>query len=106
MDLNDQWGYDELLYGEANGSVIENTYLLPKRHEVSVVEPARTGYTITTVGMNAGVDPDFGECFNSTSCDIDGTTPTAGTPVDVQGNGKLALLGSQQRHSLADQIIW
>ena len=106
MSLNDQDGYDVLVYGETNGSVIQNTYLLPNDTEVSVVEPARAGYTITTVGMNAGVFPEFGECFNSTSCDIDGTTPTPGTPVDVQGDGSKLFWGSNELYSLADQIIW
>jgi hypothetical protein len=106
MDLNDQWGYDELAYGETNGSVIENTYLSPGAPRVQVVEPARAGYSITTVGMNDGVGTDFGECFNGTSCDIDGTTPTGGTPVDVQGDGSTLFWGSNALYSMADQIIW
>jgi hypothetical protein len=106
MSLNDQFGYDELVYGETNGSVTQNTYLLPNDTEVSAVEPARAGYTITTVGMNDGVYAEFGECFNSTSCDIDGTTPTGGTPVDVQGDGGSIFWGSNGVYSLADQIIW
>jgi hypothetical protein len=106
MDLNDQWGYDELAYGEANGSVIENTYLLPTETTVQVVEPARAGYSITTVGMNDGLGVDFGECLNGTSCDIDGTTGTGGTPVDVQGDGSSLFWGSNGLYSLADQIIF
>ena len=107
MDLNDQWGYDELAYGESNGSVIENTYLAPGDTTVRVVRPARAGYTITTVGMNDGVGVDFGECFIiGPSCDIDGTTSTGGTPVDVQGDGSTLFWGSNGLFSLADQIIW
>ena len=106
MDLNDQWGYDELAYGETNGSVIENTYLSPGVTTVRVVEPARAGYTITTVGMNDGTGVDFGECLNGTTCDIDGTTPTGQTPVDVQGDGSSLFWGSNGLYSLADQIIW
>ena len=106
MDLNDQWGYDELAYGETNGSVIENTYLLPNDTTVRTVEPARAGYTITTVGMNDGVGVDFGECLNGTSCDIDGTTSTGETPIDVQGDGSSLFWGSNGLFSLADQIIW
>ena len=106
MALNDQWGYDELVYGETNGSVIENTYLLPNDTTVRVVEPARAGYAITTVGMNDGVGADFGECLYGTSCDIDGTTPTGGKPVDVQGDGSSLFWGSNGLYSMADQIIW
>jgi hypothetical protein len=106
MDVNDQWGYDELAYGETNGSVIENTYLSPTDTEVRVVEPARAGYTITTVGMQDGTGTDFGECFDGTSCDIDGTTPTGGTPVDLQGDASALYWGSNALYSLSDPVIW
>jgi hypothetical protein len=104
MSVDDQYGYDELIYGETNGSVTERVYLSPTDVELDVIEPPRAGITITSVTLQEGTSPHWGECSGS-FCDIDGTTPTSGVPVDVQGDGNDFYWGAADLYSLSAVII-
>ncbi len=106
MALSAEPDLEALIYGESNGSVTEDQTFSPTLTEVTDVASARAGYTITTVGLNGGLLPEYGECFDGTSCDIDGTTPTPGTPVDVQGDGTSTFWGSNGVYSLSTPIIY
>jgi hypothetical protein len=107
MKVNDSFGYDQVLFGETNGSVTEYSYVsgLGSAPEFDDVEPARPGYEINTVGFNAGAVPLFGECIDG-GCDIDGTTSTPGAPVSVQGDGTSIFWGSNALYSMSDPVIW
>ena len=104
MSVDDQYGYDELIYGETNGSVTERVYLSPTDVELDVIAPPRAGITITRVTLQEGTSPHWGECSGS-FCDIDGTTPTSGVPVDVQGDGNDIYWGAADLYSLSAVII-
>lgn len=104
MAVSEPGDYEVLVYGESNGAVIENGYIEPGDTTVETLEPARVGYTITTVGMN-GPEAVFGECDGVTNCDINGTTSTPGTPVDVQGDGQSIYWGSNALYSMQDTVI-